>query len=210
MRSISLVFILLLVPSSITLAQPVLDSLQRDPLAVESTEIGSAAAETIEYWGLTADEWQQQQTLRTRYHGLLSSELTPLEILGIVADDPVERARYARLHAQRQHQILLRIRSYEEEYLAAMRKLTQTAAAKEMQVVVAVECIRGSCVTPLTRALKRAKQGENLHIYVQGASSDEQIRRWATHHAIPIERVRSGQITLNYATPSMKAGLREQ
>ena len=210
MRSFTLVCSLLWVLPAICLAQSALAPVQRESFAVESVESGVTEAETIEYWGLTADEWQRQQTLRKRYQGLLSAQLTPLEILGIVTDDPAERIRYAGLHAKRQHAILRRIRRYEDEFLAAMRELTQTADAKNLRVVVEVGCLEGSCASLLKRTLSRVEQGENLHIFVRGASTDDQIRLWATHHSIPIDRVRSGQITLNYAGPSMKTGLLEQ
>ena len=185
-------------------------TVQHDSIEVEPLESDSTASETIEFWGLTASEWQRQKIERERYEGLLSPQITPLEVLGITADDPQERARYARLFAERQHQLLLRIQDFEEDYQQAFQKLAQSTQVAELRLVVEVGCLQGSCSIPLARALSRVEQGENLHIYVQGAGTDDQIRRWAAHHSIPVQRVRAGQITLNHATETMQLGLSEQ
>ena len=206
MTALTIIFSMLLILPAAVQAQS-LDQVQRDSIEMDSLDADSIAAETIEFWGLTAEEWQQQQTYRVRYQGLLAPGITPLEVLGVTADDPAERARYARLYAERQNQVLRRIRRFEEDYLAAMQALSGAGSESNMRLVVAVNCLRGTCAKPLAKALARANQGEQLNIYVVGARTDNEIRRWAAHHAIPIERVQSGQISLNYAPSDMQLGL---
>ena len=85
----SIVFVFLLVAQAPAQSQSI-DSAQTDGL-----NIAPIAQRSAEAWGLTTDEWNRQTELRALSQGMLSADLTPLEVLGILTDNPADRRRYA-------------------------------------------------------------------------------------------------------------------
>ena len=79
-RSIVLVFLLV--------AQASAQSQSIDSAQTDGLDIAPIAHRSAEAWGLSIDEWQRHTELRALSQGMLSQDLTPLEVLGILADNP--------------------------------------------------------------------------------------------------------------------------
>ena len=170
------------------------------------TQIDPLIQQHATTWNLTIDEWNRQTELRTLHHGLLSKNLTPLEILGILAETPEERRRYAELFAQRQLTTLQKITEFEADYLEALATLSGEQRQR-LQLVSSVDCITGVCTRPIAEALNAALHGTTVDLFLLAAKNDQAIRVWATHHRIPPQLVRDRTITLNHARPGMQPGL---
>ena len=102
----------------------------------------------------------------------------------------------------------------ERNQLAALARAVQSPplqsavapgpADRYQLVTTAKPC--SACDALLTRLLGKVKQqNRRLDIHVSDARTDNDIRQWAAKHNIPVDRVRSGQITLNHATASVNA-----
>ena len=68
------------------------------------------------------------------YSGLVTPQLSSLEILGIFADTPEDRKRYARLLAERQLQLLKRISEFEADCLQAANELSNSSRKIDTEV----------------------------------------------------------------------------
>ena len=199
----SIVLIILLVAQVSAQSQSI-DSAQTDGL-----DIAPIAHRSAEAWGLSIDEWQRQTDLRALSQGMLSQDLTPLELLGILAENPADRKRYARLYAERQVQMLKQIAAFEADYLEAVAELNSgSVAIVRWRLVTDAECRIGECVDSIRQAVRHAQRGDFVDMFVLGAPDNQTIRSWAARHRIPPELVRERTITLNHATADMVPGLR--
>ena len=199
----SFVLVILLVAQASAQSQSI-DSAQTDGLG-----IAPIAHRSAEAWGLSIDEWQRQTELRALSQGMLSQDLTPLELLGILAENPADRKRYARLYAERQVQMLKQIAAFEADYLEAVAELNSgSVAIVRWRLVTDAECRIGECVDSIRQAVRHAQRGDFVDMFVLGAPDNQTIRSWAARHRIPPELVRDRTITLNHAATDMEPGLR--
>ncbi len=203
-RSIILVFLLV---TQATAQSQSIDSAQTDGL-----DIAPIAHRSAEAWGLSIEEWQRQTELRALSQGMLSQDLTPLEVLGILTDNPADRRRYARLYAAQQRELLDRIAAFEADYLEEYAALNQRLSAGlngRSTLVIAIDCVSTKCRRQVTEALAITQNGA-VDVYVVGSAGDDAaVRRWAATNRIPPNLVRQRQITLNHGTPDMKRGLHQ-
>ena len=203
-RSIILVFLLV---TQATAQSQSIDSAQTDGLA-----IAPLAHRSAEAWGLSIEEWQRQTELRALSQGMLSQDLTPLEVLGILTDNPADRRRYARLYAAQQRELLDRIAAFEADYLEEYAALNQRLSAglnDRSTLVIDIDCVSTKCRRQVAEALAIAQKGA-VDVYVVGsAGNDAAVRKWAATNRIPPNLVRQRQITLNHGTPDMKRGLHQ-
>ena len=201
-----IVLVILLVAQASAQSQPI-DSAQTDGLAI--APIGHRSAEA---WGLSIDEWQRQTELRALSQGMLSQDLTPLEVLGILTDNPADRKRYARLYAEQQRAMLDRIAAFEADYLEEYAALNQRLSAGlngRSTLVIDIYCVSTECRRQVAEALVIAQNGA-VDIYVVGSAGDDAaVRKWAATNHIPPNLVRQRQITLNHGTHDMKRGLHQ-
>ena len=202
----SIVFVFLLVAQAPAQSQSI-DSAQSDGL-----NIAPIAQRSAEAWGLTTDEWNRQTELRALSQGMLSADLTPLEVLGILTDNPADRRRYARLYASQQRELLDRIAAFEADYLEEYAALNQRLSAGlngRRTLVIDIDCVSTECRRQIAEAIAIAKNGA-VDMYVVGSASDNAaVRKWAATNRIPPNLVRQRQITLNHGTPDMKRGLHQ-
>ena len=170
-------------------------------------EVGAInVGEMSEHWGISPSEYIRSVELRRLNRGIVSDNLTPLEILGIFAETDSERRRYAELLARQQLQVLERIRAFEMDYLAAIRQ-NPGDAQRRARLVIDMGCSDPDCIALITEALALAPdQGLDIFLTDTGGS-DSAVRAWAASHRIPPTLVRSGIITLNHAAAGMTAGL---
>ena len=202
MKKAIVLFILLLAQASAQSQS--IDSAQTDGLS-----IAPIAHRSAEAWGLSIDEWQLHTELRALSQGMLSQDLTPLEVLGILADSPADRKRYARLYAERQVQMLQQIAAFEADYLEAIAELNSgSVATVRWRLVADAQCRIGECADLIRQAVRHAQSGDFVDMFVLGAPDNQTIRSWAARHRIPPELVRERTITLNHAAADMVPGLR--
>ena len=202
----SIVLVILLV-SQVSAQSQSIDSAQTDGLSIAPITHRSAEA-----WGLSIDEWQRQTELRALSQGMLSQDLTPLEVLGILTDNPADRKRYARLYAEQQRAMLDRIAAFEADYLEEYAALNQRLSAGlngRSTLVIAIDCVSTECRRQVAEAIAIAQNGA-VDMYVVGSAGDNAaVRKWAATNRIPPNLVRQRQITLNHGTPDMKRGLHQ-
>ena len=143
---------------------------------------------------------------------MLSQDLTPLEVLGILTDNPADRKRYARLYAEQQRAMLDRIAAFEADYLDEYAALNQRLSAGlngRGTLVIDIYCVSTECRRQVAEALVIAQNGA-VDIYVVGSAGDDAaVRKWAATNHIPPNLVRQRQITLNHGTHDMKRGLHQ-
>ena len=185
---------------------------QTEELKIGNTQLTDLDIVTARTWGLSETEWLRVQTTRSIRHGLVSDQITPLEVLGIFADNPADRRRYAKLYAAQQRELLDRIAAFEADYLEEYAALNQRLSAGlngRSTLVIDIDCVSTECRRQIAEALAIAKNGA-VDMYVVGSAGDNAaVRKWAATNRIPPNLVRQRQITLNHATPDMKRGLHQ-
>ena len=185
---------------------------QTEKLKIGHSQLTDLDIESARTWGLSETEWLRVQTTRAIRHGLVSDQITPLEVLGIFADNPAARRRYAKLYAAQQRELLDRIAAFEADYLeeyAALNQRLSTGPNGRSTLVIDIDCVSTECRRQIAEALAIAKNGA-VDMYVVGSAGDNAaVRKWAATNRIPPDLVRQRQITLNHATPDMKRGLHQ-
>ena len=183
---------------------------QTEKLEIGNTQLTDLDIESARTWGLSETEWLRVQTTRAIRHGLVSDQITPLEVLGIFADNPEDRRRYAKLYAAQQRELLDRIAAFEADYLEEYAALNQrlSAGLKDRNtLVIEIDCVSTKCRRQVAEALAIAQNGA-IDMYIVGSAGDDAaVRRWAATNRIPPNLVHQRQITLNHGTPDMKRGL---
>ena len=185
---------------------------QTEKLEIGHSQLTDLDIETATTWGLSETEWLRVQTTRAIRHGLVSDQITPLEVLGIFADNPEDRRRYAKLYAAQQRELLDRIAAFEADYLEEFAALNQRLSAglnDRSTLAIAIDCVSTKCRRQVAEALAIAQNGV-VDIYVVGSAGDDAaVRSWAATNRIPPDLVRQRQITLNHGSYDMKRGLNQ-
>lgn len=191
---------------SILLSTSVASTVQRVD-SVESTptlsEIGTAEA-----WNLSQSEFAELRQLKIRYQGMMSSELTPLEWLGIFSETEEQRDHYANLFARRQLEVTSAVLKFEAAYIEAIKSLSsqvsQTPSHNDRLLLVSnYHCADLECRTILKEALAHVNRGGYLDIYVKNETPHSNLGDWATDNQVPINLVRNGNITIKQAKGRM-------
>ncbi|MCB1764411.1 MAG: TIGR03759 family integrating conjugative element protein, partial [Gammaproteobacteria bacterium] len=77
-----------------------------------------------EVWGLSETEWRRYRSLMEGIRGSISpSTISPIEVLGIHAEDAAERNRYAETWARMMREDVARILAFQHAYDEAGRRL---------------------------------------------------------------------------------------
>ncbi len=155
-------------------------------------------------WGLTEREWTAVDELRVSNKGMISDQLTPLEMLGIFSTSLQDRERYATMFAQRQIELLDAIAEFETAYAEAIRKLTAEKSARQTDrnrivLITPYQCQSASCRHQLDQAVVHATKGTFVDIVIRERLTELQSRIWAEGAKIPRQLIRSGQITINHS-----------
>lgn len=172
-------------------------------------------------WGLTLDEWKRYESLMEGQRGNWSPNLDPITALGVEARNDAERMRFARLLVEVEKKRVERELAFQRAYDQAWRELypelspintffshessrldnqfasiesrVSQSPVERITLVIADSC--DACDVMVSRLVSI---GANLDIFMVGAESDAEIRRWAMRMALPVDRVRSRNITLNH------------
>jgi hypothetical protein len=87
-------------------------------------QVDSETLEMSKYWGLTIDEYQRYKQLMKGLAGKMAvSGVTPLEVLGMYANTPGEREKYARMTAKMMRDYNQRALDFEYAYQKAYKDM---------------------------------------------------------------------------------------
>ena len=174
-------------------------------------------------WGVSDSQWARYKELMKGEAGLYYAHLEPAFVLGIYAKDEAERSKMARIVYKAEHARTKKLfdfnRAYtkvamfsgdssfdselQKEYdllfkskLAGMSlippKRLKSKANSRQVLVVKPDC--GACDEAMR---KLVSNNHRIDVYFVGAA-DAQIREWANKLKLPVESVKSGNITLNH------------
>lgn len=174
-------------------------------------------------WGLTQEEWRRYESLMEGQRGIWSPKLDPITALGVEARTDAERMRYARLLVEIEKKRVERELAFQRDYdhawqemypelspintffslentrvnsqFAALETRIAQSPVERVTLVIANQC--DACDAIVNRLVA---MDANIDIFMVGAKSDADIRQWAIRMALPVERVRSRNITLNHYT----------
>ncbi|EBE6611234.1 TIGR03759 family integrating conjugative element protein [Salmonella enterica] len=160
-------------------------------------------------WGLSDKEWQQYQQVLKGPRAIQSPGIDPLMALGLEAKSASERRHFAELWVREEYARVEKELAFQREVDAAWKRLYPGALpvnmgnaagiAHDTQGRLALFVRRENCPQCDARLAAIIADNRPVDIYlVDSAGSDDTIRQWALAHHIPVDKVRSRQITLNH------------
>ena len=167
-----------------------------------------SAQQQAQQWGLSDSDWSRYQTLMEGDRGIMSPGLDPLTALGVETDNSAERRRLSELWVRHEYQRSEKELAFQREINAAWLRLYPETLAVNMGSNAAgiahdtqgrlALFVKENCSRCDARLAAVLADDRPVDIYLVGGNSDEAIRTWAIRHNIPVEKVRSRQITLNH------------
>ena len=171
-----------------------------------------------EAWGLSETEWRRYRNLMEGIRGSISPPtISPIEVLGIHAEDAVERNRYAETWARMMREDVARILAFQRAYDEAGRRLfpgeqlidpnrlsqngsETTDLTPKDRVLFFTRPVCPRCDRLLARLLSRADEVAGIDIYLSNVDPGDEtaVRDWATKRGIRPEWVNSRRVTLNF------------
>lgn len=183
-------------------AQSSLSTLQESSTGVLSLQ------QQAQQWGLSDSDWSRYQSLMKGERGIMSPGLDPLTALGVETDNSAERKRLAELWVKHEYARAEKEMAFQREVNAAWLRLYPETLAVNMGSNAAgiahdtqgrlALFVKENCSRCDARLAAVLADNRPVDIYLVGGNSDEAIRAWAIRHNIPVEKVRSRQITLNH------------
>ncbi|EJF0300828.1 TIGR03759 family integrating conjugative element protein [Salmonella enterica] len=159
-------------------------------------------------WGLSDKEWQQYQQVLKGPRATQSPGIDPLMALGLEAKSASERRHFAEMWVKQEYARVEKELAFQREVDAAWKRLypntlpvnmgNASGIAHDTQGRLAL-FVKRNCVQCDARLKAVLADNRQVDIYlVDSAGSDDTIRQWALAHHIPVDKVRSRQITLNH------------
>ena len=172
-----------------------------------------------EVWGLSETEWRRYRSLMEGIRGSISpSTISPIEVLGIHAEDAVERDRYAETWARMMREDVARILAFQHAYDEAGRRLfpgeqlinpnrlpqndlgrsADLGLGDRVLFFTRPDC--SHCDSLLARLLSRVNEVAGIDIYLADVNSGDEVavRAWASERGIRPEWVKRRKVTLNF------------
>ncbi|MDR3430730.1 MAG: TIGR03759 family integrating conjugative element protein [Rouxiella aceris] len=187
--------------NSSTGVTPTVDSLQAKSSQLQSQQ-------SAQQWGLSDTEWQKYQQLIQGKRGIQSPGLDPLTTLGVESDSSSERRRLAEIWVKEEYQRTEKELAFQREVNAAWSRLYPNALSVNMGNASGIAhdtngrlalFLRDNCERCDARLAAVLADNRPVDIYLVGSDGkDETVRKWAIAHNIPVDRVRSRQVTLNH------------
>lgn len=215
------IFLLLSLAPLVSFAQPsTVKHVQFEPS--DSTEelldkYSEVHAAPNAYWQLTQEEWERYETLKENSPwAAWSNDASPLAILSYYATSFDEKRRYARIEAEldtwRQHSVTQFQTLYDKErtivhtrYVEFIENRRPTMATLQPQDRLRLFVRAGRCDAQCRPIIARILASQaKTDIYVMGATTPEEIFEWAESASIPVERVKTKEITLNHEAGLLK------
>lgn len=160
-------------------------------------------------WGLSQDDYERYQSLMNGPRGIQSPGLDPLSTLGIEARSQAERRQYAEKWVKEEFARTQKELDFQREVTAAWKRLYPETLAVNMGNAAGIAHDTGGRLALFVKsagcgqcdARLAAVLADNrpVDIYLVDSQGDDgKLRGWAQDHHIPLDRVRSRQITLNH------------
>ncbi|AUH01892.1 TIGR03759 family integrating conjugative element protein [Prodigiosinella confusarubida] len=172
----------------------------------KSTQLQSQ--QSAQQWGLSDTEWQKYQQLKQGKRGIQSPGLDPLTTLGVESESSSERRRLAELWVKEAYRRTEKELAFQREVNAAWNRLYPNALSVNMGNASGLAhdtngrlalFVRENCERCDARLAAVLADNRPVDIYLVGSDGkDDTVRKWALSHNIPVDRVRSRQITLNH------------
>ncbi|WP_208950398.1 TIGR03759 family integrating conjugative element protein [Rahnella sp. ChDrAdgB13] len=176
--------------------------------SLQDKSLQSQSQQSAQLWGLSDIEWQKYQQLKQGKRGIQSPGLDPLTTLGVESDSASERRRLAELWVKEEYQRTEKELAFQREVNAAWSRLYPNALSVNMGNASGLAhdtngrmalFVRDNCERCDARLAAVLADNRPVDIYLVGSDGkDDTVRKWAVSHNIPVDRVRSRQITLNH------------
>ena len=176
--------------------------------SLQDKSLQSQSQQSAQQWGLSDTEWQKYQQLKQGKRGIQSPGLDPLTTLGVESDSVSERRRLAELWVKEEYQRTEKELAFQREVNAAWSRLYPNALSVNMGNASRLAhdtngrmalFVRDNCERCDARLAAVLADNRPVDIYLVGSDGkDDTVRKWAVSHNIPVDRVRSRQITLNH------------
>ncbi|MEB6537289.1 TIGR03759 family integrating conjugative element protein [Pantoea stewartii] len=174
----------------------------------ENTSSSLSTQQQAWQWGLSDSDWSRYQTLMKGERGIMSPGLDPLTALGVETDNSAERRRLAELWVKHEYQRTEKELAFQRDVNAAWLRLYPETLAVNMGANAAgiahdtqgrlALFLKENCSRCDARLAAVLADNRPVDLYLVGIDSDDGLRAWAVKHNIPVEKVRSRQITLNH------------
>ncbi|WP_394546747.1 TIGR03759 family integrating conjugative element protein [Pantoea ananatis] len=174
----------------------------------ENTSSTLSTQQQAQQWGLSDSDWSRYQTLMKGERGIMSPGLDPLTALGVETDNSAERRRLAELWVKHEYQRTEKELAFQRDVNAAWLRLYPETLAVNMGANAAgiahdtqgrlALFLKENCSRCDARLAAVLADNRPVDLYLVGIDSDDGLRAWAVKHNIPVEKVRSRQITLNH------------
>lgn len=174
----------------------------------ENTSSSLSTQQQARQWGLSDSDWSRYQTLMKGERGIMSPGLDPLTALGVETDNSAERHRLAELWVKHEYQRTEKELAFQRDVNAAWLRLYPETLAVNMGANAAgiahdtqgrlALFLKENCSRCDARLAAVLADNRPVDLYLVGIDSDDGLRAWAVKHNIPVEKVRSRQITLNH------------
>ena len=211
MKTISSLLLFGLSILSTVASAEVANSSTRNSSTIETPQEKSSQQQShqnAQQWGLSDTEWQKYQQLMQGKRGVQSPGLDPLTTLGVESDNPADRRRLAELWVKEEYQRTEKEPEFQREVNAAWNRLYPNALAVNMGNAAGIAhdtngrlalFVSNNCSRCDARLAAVLADNRPVDIYLVGSDGkDDTVRKWAISHNIPIDRVRSREITLNH------------
>lgn len=176
--------------------------------SLQDKSLQSQQQQSAQQWELSDTEWQKYQQLKQGKRGIQSPGLDPLTTLGVESDSVSERRRLAELWVKEEYQRTEKELAFQREVNAAWSRLYPNALSVNMGNASGLAhdtngrmalFVRDNCERCDARLAAVLADNRPVDIYLVGSDGkDDTVRKWAVSHNIPVDRVRSRQITLNH------------
>ncbi|MGC0808247.1 TIGR03759 family integrating conjugative element protein [Pantoea agglomerans] len=174
----------------------------------ENTSSELSTQQQAQQWGLSDSDWSRYQMLMKGERGIMSPGLDPLTALGVETNNSTERRRLAELWVKHEYQRTEKELAFQRDVNAAWLRLYPETLAVNMDANAAgiahdtqgrlALFLKENCSRCDARLAAVLSDSRPVDLYLVGIDSDDGLRAWAVKHNIPVEKVRSRQITLNH------------
>ena len=185
--------------------------------AMEPIRSSSTAHEVSSHIELSAEEWELHDRFVSELRKYLSdSNISPLEVLGIHAEDAMTRREYARRWARIVYEDTQRVLAFQREFDAAMKELVanqplidmsrlpsrtatpELVSTDRLLLFVTPDCHLCSIATETI--LNHLDSFKAVDVYFTDIAFDDEtsIQTWASEHALDPSLVEAGKVTLNF------------
>lgn len=173
--------------------------------------------ERMQLLELSDQEWERHATLISQFRRYLSdASISPLEVLGIHAEDQISRRQYARRWARIVYEDTQRVLAFQREFDAAMKELVadqplidvsklpshsdapELLPTDRLLLFVSQDCYL--CSVAIETIVGHLVSFEAVDVYFTDVSRHDEtpIQTWALDHELDASLVDSGKITLNF------------